>query len=168
VARRADAGGAVNILEAERNAVQRPAVVPGHDFPLGDARLFPRLLRRRQQKRVEQPIEPLDAREQRFSELDRRQLVPRDQTRHLGDRQPMQLRRLERLIWCRVVWDAFPSRLPNLPIRAPLLTAIDHQNLDRRSSRRFRREVPHGASIARDAFLAIKSARLDDVELGLR
>ena len=93
VAGRADAGGAVDVLQPERNAVQRPAIIAGHDLALGGPRLLPRPLGGRQQKGVELRVERFDARDQRVGQLDRGEPALFDQTRRVGDRQPMQFRR---------------------------------------------------------------------------
>ncbi len=49
---RADTGGSVDVLEPERDAVHRSAIVAGGDFALGGARLVERAIRCRQQIRV--------------------------------------------------------------------------------------------------------------------
>ena len=73
VAGGADAGGRIDVLQPERYAVQRAAIVAGHDLALGRSRLLAGLFRRRQQKGVELRVERLDAREQRIGQFDRRE-----------------------------------------------------------------------------------------------
>ena len=60
VAGRANAGGCINVLQPERYAVQRAAIVAGHDLALGRFRLLARLLRREQKKGIELRVEGLD------------------------------------------------------------------------------------------------------------
>ena len=71
VAGRADPGGAIDVLQPERNAVQRAPIIARHDLALGSPRLLPRPFRRRQQKRVDLRVERLDSRQERVGQLHR-------------------------------------------------------------------------------------------------
>jgi hypothetical protein len=64
----ANAGRCIDVLKPERDAVQRTAVVPGHNLLLGLTRLLQCLFRRDQQVGVELRIERLDPRKQRLSD----------------------------------------------------------------------------------------------------
>src|ERR1700751_677750 len=79
VARGADAGGRVDVLQSEWYAVQRPAVPAGHDLALRRFGLAARLFRRRQQKCVELRVEGVDACEQRIGQFERGQPATLDQ-----------------------------------------------------------------------------------------
>jgi Glutathione S-transferase, N-terminal domain len=94
--------------------MQWAAVIAGYDLALGGASLLPRLLRRRQQKRVELRVERLDACQQRVGQLHRRESTPLDQVRRAGDRQPMQFRRRGG----QIVRRAFRPHIRNCEIRA--------------------------------------------------
>ena len=71
VAGGADAGGAIDVLQPERDTVQRAAIIARHDLALGGARLRPRLVGRRQQKSVDLRVERLDSRQERVGQLHR-------------------------------------------------------------------------------------------------
>ncbi len=94
----ADAGGRIDVLEAERNAVHRPAIAAGRDLPLGGASLVEGAIKGRQQIGVELRIERFCPADQRLGQLDRRQFLPFDPPRSLGDGHESQFGR-----WCRHV-----------------------------------------------------------------
>ena len=83
----ADAGGRIDVLEPERDAVHRPAIAARHDLALGGAGLVERAIEGRQQISIELRIERLCPADQRRRQLDRRELLFFDQPRRLGDRQ---------------------------------------------------------------------------------
>src|SRR5260370_14344889 len=60
--------GLVDILQANRNAVQRSAPMPGHDLGLGRAGRVERRLAEHADKAVELAVEPLDAGEAALTE----------------------------------------------------------------------------------------------------
>ena len=93
MARRQDAGRVVDILEGERNAVQRPAQIAVHDLGLGGAGSRHGDVRRARDEGIQLRVERLGARQQALGVLDRRQLADRDQVGGLGQRQIMQLGR---------------------------------------------------------------------------
>ncbi len=86
----ADAGGGIDVLEAERHPVQRAAVIAGGDLAFGLPRLRHRLVGGDRQIGIELRIDAFGARQRGLRQLDRRQLFAGDQPRHLGDRQVMQ------------------------------------------------------------------------------
>src|SRR5260370_4403641 len=79
--------GLVDILEADRDAVQRATVVAAYDLGLGAPSRSEGGLSQRPDKAVELVVETLDARESTLGELDRRQLALAHQRGGLGDRQ---------------------------------------------------------------------------------
>ena len=84
VPRGQDAGGVVQILEREWNAVQRPAVAAGRDLRLGRTRLAQGEIRRHGNERVQLRLERLDARELGAHELDRRESTRGDERCRIG------------------------------------------------------------------------------------
>ena len=92
VAGGADAGGRIDVLKPERDAVHRPAIAAGHDLALGGAGLVERALEGRQQIGVELRIERFGPADQRRRQLDRRKLLLLDPPRRLGDGHESQVR----------------------------------------------------------------------------
>ena len=88
---RADAGGAVDVLQRDRNAMQWAAVAAGHDFRLRRPGLLQRQFGGHQQIGVQLRIDRLDAVEECPGQLHRRKLPPLEQLGGLGDRHEMQL-----------------------------------------------------------------------------
>ena len=72
MAGRADAGGRIDVLEGERDAVQRAAIAARHDLALGLVGLVERPLGGRQQVGVELCIQRLGSPDQRGRQFDRR------------------------------------------------------------------------------------------------
>jgi hypothetical protein len=87
MARRQDAGRVVDILDGERNAVQRPAQIALHDLGLGRSGSRHGDVRRARYEGIQLRLERLGAREQALGVLDRRQLADRDQVGGLDQRQ---------------------------------------------------------------------------------
>ena len=85
--RRADAGGVVDVLVGDRDAVERAAQRARHLPRLGGLGVGQRALLRHHQERIELRIEAADAVEMRLGELDRRQLLRRNELRRFGDGQ---------------------------------------------------------------------------------
>src|SRR5690606_38707950 len=89
----ADAGAArgqyafriVDVLQAERDAVQGAAVVAAHDLALGAPGLAAGEIGGDRDECVELRLESLDAREIGIGELERGQLARSDEARRLGD-----------------------------------------------------------------------------------
>src|SRR5665213_252958 len=85
VASGGDALGLVDVLEADGDAVQRPAIAAGGDLCLGGACGGACFVRQHADKAVELAVELFDAVEPALGQLDRRQLALFDQRRRLGD-----------------------------------------------------------------------------------
>ena len=79
--------GLVDILEADRDAVQRAAAIAAHDLGLGGTGRREGRFSQHPDKAVELAVEALDAREAALGELDRRELALADKRGGLGDRQ---------------------------------------------------------------------------------
>ncbi len=75
---RRQALGEQEILDAERNAVQRPTPLAGSDFLVGPARGGQSGLGHHHQEAVQPPVEALDAVEHGAGDLDRRDLPAAD------------------------------------------------------------------------------------------
>src|ERR1043166_2081846 len=84
-----DAGGVVDVFQAERYAVQRPAVTAGGDLGLRRARLLERTLRRQSHEPVDLRVQLFYALQLRTDELHRREVAPRNQPGQFGDRERM-------------------------------------------------------------------------------
>src|SRR5262249_27204586 len=69
--RGADTGGLEDVLEADRDAVQRAAIAPGRNLALGRSGLGERRLGAHEKEAVEAMVEPRNARKARFRQLDR-------------------------------------------------------------------------------------------------
>jgi hypothetical protein len=63
-----DAARVIDVLQAERNAVQRAAIFSARDLGLGSARLRPRQLERGRDERARLGVEILDASDQRVDQ----------------------------------------------------------------------------------------------------
>ena len=85
MAGRADPGGRIDVLQRERDTVQRAAIAARHDFALGLASLVDCPVGGQQQVCVELRVERLGAPDQRGRQLDRRKPLLLDQPRRLGD-----------------------------------------------------------------------------------
>ena len=85
--RRADAGRVVDVLVGDRDAVERSAQRARHLPRFGGLGVRQRALLGHHQERIQLRIEAADALEMRFGELDRRQLLGRNELRGLGDGQ---------------------------------------------------------------------------------
>ena len=120
VARRADAGGAVDVLQRERNAVHRAAIVACHDLGFRDACLIQRLVRGDQQIGVELRIDGGDAVEEGAGQRNRRKLSPLDQARGFRDGEEMQIGRARvaaSLGIGRVLYTAGRARISSATLR---------------------------------------------------
>ena len=84
---RADAGGVVDVLVADRDAVERAARQPRHDARLGRACVGHGAFLRRQDEGVQRVVQLLDAVEAGLGQFDRRKLLRRDLPRRFGDGQ---------------------------------------------------------------------------------
>ena len=93
MAGRADASGAVDVLQGERDAVHRAAIVARHDLGFRGARLIQRLLRCDQQICIELRIDRGDAVEEGAGQRNRRKLPALDQACGFGDGEEMQIGR---------------------------------------------------------------------------
>ncbi len=78
--------GVVDVLEAVRNTMQRPARAARHDLGLGTLRLGQRGFGRQGDEGVELRLRLLDAGERIAHQLDRRDLLARDPAGRFGDR----------------------------------------------------------------------------------
>ena len=81
-----DPSGGVEVLDRDRDAVQRPAMVARHDRRLGRARRLARAVRGHPDVGVEARLEPLDPAQHHLGQLDRRELAGGEARRQLGDR----------------------------------------------------------------------------------
>ena len=90
MARGEDAARVVDVLQSERDAVQRTAIAPLRDFLLRHARLLQRQIGRHRDKGVQLRIEGRDALEVRMHELHGRELARADPLRQLRDGGKMQ------------------------------------------------------------------------------
>ena len=86
MAGRRDAGGLVDVLEADRDAVQRSAIFAGGDLGLGGTRLMARRIGEHSDEAVQPAVEPRDAVKPAVDQFNRRQFAFLDQPRRLGDR----------------------------------------------------------------------------------
>lgn len=102
----ADPGGRIDILQPERNAVQRAAMVARHDSHSAE-RACSRALLGVISKNALSCGSRASARNQCLDQFDRRQLASLDQPGSIGNRQPMQA------VWCcgQVIWHAGCSLL---------------------------------------------------------
>ena len=82
----AHAAGPEDVLEADRNSVQRAAVPPAGDLALRPLRLLHRQLRRDRDEGVQAPPEALDAPEHLQGQIHRRQLPLAHERRQVCDR----------------------------------------------------------------------------------
>ena len=80
-----------DVLDADRDAMQRAARMAGSYLRLGGARCCHRGIGIEPNEHVELRVEPLDAVEQRPRQLDRREFAGRDRPRRFGSRKPVQL-----------------------------------------------------------------------------
>src|SRR5262249_11041551 len=115
VAGRRDPGGFVDVLEAERDAVQGAAVFTGVDLALGGAGFDARAVGEDANEAVQFAVELLDARETAVDEFDGREFALLDQLRRFGDRQIIRdhrsaLRELDDMR--RLGGDVAPARRP--------------------------------------------------------
>src|SRR5437867_13329935 len=76
----------VQVLDRERDAVERAARLAPHERLLGLARRRQGLVGRERAERVDHRVEALDAVERRMGQLDRRELLRADQRDQLGRR----------------------------------------------------------------------------------
>src|SRR5207237_517036 len=83
--RRENAAGIEEILEAERNAVQGPAIAAGLDLGFSLLRLLSREIGGDGDESIELRIDRVDALEVRFDELDRRELALANEIRELSN-----------------------------------------------------------------------------------
>jgi hypothetical protein len=86
-----DAARVVDVLEPERDAVQRAAGGASRDRALGRLRLLSRQVERARDERVRLPVVVLDAADERIDQLDGRERARGDQRRELGDRQVVEI-----------------------------------------------------------------------------
>ena len=94
-----DASGRVQVLDRDRDAVQGPEMVAGHDRRLGGVGGGAGALRRHRDEGVQLRLQPLDPGKRRLGHLDRRQLLggeARRQLRDAGEDQVLTHRRLPR------------------------------------------------------------------------
>src|SRR6185503_11913887 len=89
--RRQNAGRVDVVLEADRNAVQRAAILAADDLGLECARLLERALRRDRYIGVDARVDALDAIEIRAREIDGRQIARRDAATGFRDREARQI-----------------------------------------------------------------------------
>jgi len=82
-----NAFGLIDVLQADRDAVQRPAQTPCDNLGLGRASRRERLVGEDTDERVELAVEPLDARQAALYELDRGELALGDKRTSFGDGQ---------------------------------------------------------------------------------
>jgi hypothetical protein len=82
---RADALGRVDVLEPDRDAVERPFAPAGGDLGLGLPRVLAGAIRGDEEEARKLSVEGLDAAKAELGELDRRQRLGLDQPRRLGD-----------------------------------------------------------------------------------
>ena len=88
---RQDALGVVDVLQRERNAVQRPAVTSSRDIGFGYACLLAREVESARDERVQLRFESLDALDQRFGVFERREFARADEVGRFGDGEEMQI-----------------------------------------------------------------------------
>ena len=84
---REDALRVVDVLQPERNAVERATCAAGRDLRFRLPRLLPREVERARDERVRLPVVLLDALDQRLDQIHGRQLPRLDQIGELGDRE---------------------------------------------------------------------------------
>src|SRR5262245_5253108 len=109
MAGRADPARVVDVLQTERDAMQRPAVSAFCDFLLGFARLLKREIRGDEEKGGQLGVESGNTLQVRLRKLYGRELARADQLRRLRDRQEMKV--VGHI--CRGTRSSFPASLSN-------------------------------------------------------
>src|SRR5208283_1605150 len=84
---RRNAFGLIDVLQPDRDAVQRPTPAPSHDLGFGRARSRERYVGEHPDKAIELAVEPIDARQAALHQIDGRELAAADQRAGFGDRQ---------------------------------------------------------------------------------
>ena len=80
----------VDVLQPERDAVQRSAIVSRHDLGLGPPRCLARLSARQRHEGIELRVEGFDPFEERLDQFHRRKSPSLETARRFGDRLKME------------------------------------------------------------------------------